>query len=102
LFLSLAWQSLGGSAAFLFSAVQKVEIYEAGQPVHLNPVGGGGTELGLCFKWLDEHGMLPQTAILLTNLHGSFPDSAPTYPVLWASTGSHKAPFGAVIPMQAA
>ena len=40
--------------------VQKVETYEAGQPVHLNPVGGGGTEFGPCFDWLDEHGIQPQ------------------------------------------
>jgi predicted metal-dependent peptidase len=84
------------------SEVQKVEIYEAGQPVRLNPVGGGGTEFGPCFDWLYEHGIQPQTLVFLTDLYGSFPSSAPTYPVLWASTGSKKAPFGAVIPMQAA
>jgi predicted metal-dependent peptidase len=84
------------------SEVQKAETYEAGQPVHLNPVGGGGTEFSPCFDWLDEHGILPQTLVFLTDLYGSFPPSAPAYPVLWASTGSQKAPFGAVIPMQAA
>ena len=84
------------------SEVQKVETYEAGQPVHLNPVGGGGTEFGPCFDWLDEHGIQPQTLVFLTDLYGSFPPSAPYYPVLWASTGSKKAPFGTVIPMQAA
>jgi len=84
------------------SEVQKAETYEAGQPVHLNPVGGGGTEFSSCFDWLDEHGILPQTLVFLTDLYGSFPDSAPAYPVIWASTGSQKAPFGAVIPMQAA
>ena len=84
------------------SEVQKVETYEAGQPFHLSPVGGGGTEFGPCFDWLDEHGIQPQTFVFLTDLYGSFPQSAPAYPVLWASTGSQKAPFGTVIPMQAA
>jgi predicted metal-dependent peptidase len=84
------------------SEVQKAETYEAGESVHLNPVGGGGTEFGPCFDWLDERGIQPQTLVLLSDLYGSFPDSAPTYPVIWASTGSQKAPFGAVIPMQAA
>jgi predicted metal-dependent peptidase len=84
------------------ATVHNVETYESGQPVHLNPVGGGGTEFGPCFDWLDEHGIMPQTLVFLTDLHGSFPPSAPAYPVLWASTGSQKAPFGAVIPMQAA
>jgi len=82
------------------ATVHSVETYESGQPVHLNPVGGGGTEFGPCFDWLDEHGILPQTLVFLTDLYGSFPPSAPAYPVLWASTGSQKAPFGAVIPMR--
>jgi predicted metal-dependent peptidase len=82
--------------------VHDVQTYEAGQRVDLKPVGGGGTEFAPCFDWLDEHGIRPQTLVFLTDLYGSFPPSAPAYPVLWASTGSRKAPFGEVIPMQAA
>jgi predicted metal-dependent peptidase len=82
--------------------VHKVETYEAGQRVTLNPVGGGGTEFGPCFDWLNEHGILPQTLVFLTDLYGTFPPSAPSYPVLWASTGRRQAPFGQVIPMHAA
>ena len=84
------------------AVVQKVETYEAGQRIYLSPVGGGGTEFGPCFEWLDDRGIRPQTLVFLTDLYGSFPPSAPPYPVLWASTGSRKAPFGEVIPMQAA
>ncbi len=84
------------------AVVQKVETYEAGQRIDLNPVGGGGTEFGPCFEWLDDRGIRPQTLVFLTDLYGSFPPSAPCYPVLWASTVSRKAPFGEVIPMQAA
>ena len=82
--------------------VHKVETFEAGLRVSLNPVGGGGTEFGPCFEWLEEHGVRPQTLVFLTDLYGSFPDSEPTYPVLWASTGSRRAPFGQVVPMQSA
>ena len=82
--------------------VHKVETYEAGQRVALNPVGGGGTEFGPCFDWLDEHGILPQTLVFLTDLYGTFPSSAPSYPVLWASTGRRQAPFGQVIPLNVA
>jgi predicted metal-dependent peptidase len=84
------------------AVVQKVEIYEAGQPISLNPVGGGGTEFSPCFEWVEERGIIPQTVIFLTDLYGSFPSSAPYYPVLWASTGRRQAPFGEVIPMQSA
>jgi predicted metal-dependent peptidase len=82
--------------------VHKVDTYVAGEMLHLEPVGGGGTDFGPCFDWLNEHGIHPQTMVFLTDLYGTFPDSAPDYPVLWASTGSCKAPFGSVIPMRAA
>jgi predicted metal-dependent peptidase len=58
------------------ATVHKVETYVAGQSVHLNPAGGGGTEFGPCFDWLDEHGIQPQTLVFLTDLYGSFPPSA--------------------------
>jgi predicted metal-dependent peptidase len=82
--------------------VHKVETYQAGEPVHLNPVGGGGTDFGPCFDWLDEHGIQPQTLVFLTDLCGTFPENEPAYPVIWASTERRKAPFGSVVPMQAA
>jgi predicted metal-dependent peptidase len=84
------------------AVVHKVETYEAGARIDLNPVGGGGTEFGPCFEWLDERAIRPQALVFLTDLYGSFPPCAPAYPVLWASTGSQKAPFGEVIPMRAA
>jgi predicted metal-dependent peptidase len=84
------------------AAVHKVETYEAGQRIALSPVGGGGTAFEPCFEWLDERGIRPQTMVFLTDLYGSFPSSVPSYPVFWASTGRRQAPFGEVIPMQAA
>jgi len=82
--------------------VQKVEKFQAGEPVHLNPVGGGGTDFTPCFNWLAEHGIRPHKLIFLTDLYGAFPESEPEYPVIWASTGSQHAPFGSVAPMSAA
>ncbi len=82
--------------------VHKVDTYSAGETLHLDPVGGGGTDFGPCFDWLNAHGIHPQTLVFLTDLYGAFPDSVPDYPVLWASTGGRDAPFGCVIPMQAA
>jgi predicted metal-dependent peptidase len=82
--------------------VQRAETYEAGEQVSLRPAGGGGTEFGPCFDWLETHHIQPQTLVFLTDLYGTFPSSTPAYPVLWASTGGRQAPFGEVIPMQAA
>ena len=82
--------------------VHKVETYQAGEQVHLNPVGGGGTDFGPCFDWLDEHGIQPQTLVFLTDLCGTFPETEPPYPVIWASTELRNAPFGSIVSMRAA
>lgn len=84
------------------AAVQKAETYQAGQPVSLSPVGGGGTDFRPCFDWLKEHGILPQTLVFLTDLCGTFPSETPAYPVIWASTEARRAPFGEVVSMAAA
>jgi len=84
------------------AAVQKVETYQAGQPVSLSPVGGGGTDFRPCFDWLGKQGIVPQTLVFLTDLCGRFPSEAPNYPVIWASTETRRAPFGQVVPMDAA
>jgi len=84
------------------AAVQKVETYQAGQPVSLSPIGGGGTDFRPCFDWLQEQRVIPQTMVLLTDLCGRFPSEAPPYPVIWASTEARSAPFGKVVPMEAA
>jgi predicted metal-dependent peptidase len=82
--------------------VHKTEVYQAGQTIALTPVGGGGTNFAPRFRWLDERGIVPQILVFLTDLCGTFPKDVPRYPVLWASTVSRVAPFGQVIPMEAA
>jgi predicted metal-dependent peptidase len=82
--------------------VQKYETFQAGQPVALTAVGGGGTDFRPCFSWLADRGIQPQTMVFLTDLWGTFPEKVPPYPVLWASTETRQAPFGQVIPMEAA
>ena len=84
------------------ATVHKIETYQPGEQVSLSPVGGGGTDFRPCFRWLEEQGIQPQTLVFLTDLWGTFPEGAPSYPVLWASTASRSAPFGQVIPMDAA
>jgi predicted metal-dependent peptidase len=83
------------------AAVQKVETYQAGQPVSLSPVGGGGTDFRPCFDWLDEQAIVPQTLVFLTDLCGTFPSDVPPYPVIWASTEARRVPFGQVVSIEA-
>jgi predicted metal-dependent peptidase len=84
------------------AVVQKTETYQAGQLVSLSPVGGGGTDFRSCVDWVQKQGIVPQTLVFLTDLRGRFPSETPPYPVIWASTEARKAPFGQVVPMEAA
>jgi predicted metal-dependent peptidase len=84
------------------TCIHKVDVYAAGQQIRLDPVGGGGTDFRPCFNWLTEHQLQPQMLVFLTDLYGTVPEEEPPYPVLWASTGSREAPFGQLVPMQAA
>lgn len=59
--------------------------------------GGGGTDFRPVFKRVEEEGYEPDLLIYLTDMEGSFPAVAPPYPVIWATTIKHTAPFGAVV-----
>ncbi len=56
--------------------------------------GGGGTDFVPVFDWVEQQGITPAALIYLTDMEGRFPRDVPTYPVLWAKTTDHKAPFG--------
>jgi predicted metal-dependent peptidase len=74
------------------ATVHKVETCEAGQPVHLNPVGGGGTEFGPCFDWLDERGIPAPFAQI--RLDASLLPVAPTRDIFPLPLASRYAPSG--------
>lgn len=62
--------------------------------------GGGGTSFVPVFDWIHEEDVGPIDALVyLTDGDGAFPDSAPTYPVIWGdiSHDPKKYPFGAVV-----
>jgi predicted metal-dependent peptidase len=84
--------------------VQRVDTYQSGQPITLDPVGGGGTDFNPIFEWIHERGVAPQTLIILTDLWGAFPANAPSYSVIWVSTSSRykEGPFGDTISIASA
>lgn len=61
--------------------------------------GGGGTAFEPVFDKIEEMGIQPDCLIYLTDGDGSFPQHAPSYPVLWGdiSGKESKYPFGEVI-----
>jgi len=79
------------------AAVQSSQEFASGEPLHLEPKGGGGTDFKPVFEWVEENGVLPHCLIYLTDLccH-SFPD-VPEYPVLWVTDSRKAAPFGETV-----
>jgi predicted metal-dependent peptidase len=77
------------------------EVEEAGEIRSLKPKGGGGTDFAPAFKWLDDKHIVPDALVYLTDGYGSFPQHAPSYPVLWGNTSPQLTeghyPFGEVV-----
>lgn len=79
------------------AAVQSFQEFASGEPLHLEPKGGGGTDFKPVFAWVEENSVLPQCLIYLTDLCcNSFPD-VPEYPVLWVTDSRRTAPFGETV-----
>lgn len=78
------------------ASVQRVLELDSSDPLPSDAIGGGGTDFVPAIDELEKHS--PVCAIYLTDLDGRFPDSAPSYPVLWATNAeSTVAPFGETI-----
>ena len=82
--------------------VTQVQVFERGDPIELAPVkGGGGTSFVDPFRRLEAEGINPAFLVYLTDMDGAFPEVAPSYPVLWASTTplkrARQAPFGEMV-----
>lgn len=57
--------------------------------------GGGGTDFRPAFEHIQTLGIKPALVVYFTDGYGTFPDSPPDYPVVWAFTKNHSpAPWG--------
>jgi predicted metal-dependent peptidase len=70
-------------------------------PIILHAHGGGGTDFGPVFDLVDAAEESPACLVYLTDMWGRFPQAAPGYPVLWASTDGEHAPFGELVKLKA-
>ena len=75
------------------------EVTDAGDIAGLKPRGGGGTDFRPVFDWIGDNHLKPDALVYLTDGYGSFPQGAPSYPVLWGdiANGAIKYPFGDVV-----
>jgi len=80
------------------SAVQGVEVFEAGSNIKPNPKGGGGTNYGVIFKYIQDNDLNCDLCVVLTDGYcWDFGNIIPSYPILWGlTTGCYtfKSPFG--------
>jgi predicted metal-dependent peptidase len=79
------------------AAVQRVDVFARGEPITFNTAGEGGTDFRPAFDYVEREQINPACLIYLTDGEGSFPDSPPDYPTLWAMTTSASAPWGEVV-----
>ena len=79
--------------------VHRLDSFEKNEAIKIEAQGGGGTDFAPVFSRLEDEQIAPACLVYLTDLEGPCDAPAPEYPVLWATTGSTRAPFGEVIPI---
>lgn len=56
--------------------------------------GGGGTSFVPVFDWVNQRDTPPDLLLYFSDAAGEFPQTMPTYPVLWLIKGKKKTPWG--------
>ena len=78
--------------------VHRVDEVESAEDMdelrHRGAPGGGGTSFVPVFDEIASMGLEPEALVYLTDMLGTFPAKAPSYPVLWAKIYDAPAPWG--------
>lgn len=56
--------------------------------------GGGGTDMTLIEKWVEENNVRPDMLVIMTDGYTPFSPVAPAFPMLWCMTTDVTAPYG--------
>ncbi len=72
------------------------KVFEAWEEINLlDPIsGGGGTDFRAVFDWQERLDIAADVLIYFTDAQGTFPDQAPSYPVIWLVKGKAGVPWG--------
>ena len=76
-------------------ACNHMEVFEDGEDLKLHPVGGGGTDMRLPMKFVEQFD--PRVVILMTDCETPWPKVEPDYPLIVVSTTKAKCPWGRTI-----
>lgn len=78
--------------------VYTLNIFESFKDLKIS--GRGGTDFRPVFKYLEEHKINPTLFIGFTDGYASFPEKAPSYPVIWCLTNKTDIPFGTSLTLE--
>jgi predicted metal-dependent peptidase len=79
------------------AAVQSSQEFGPGEPLELEPKGGGGTDFRPVFDWVAQNAINPVCLIYLTDLCCYSYPAPPEYPVLWVTNSRRTAPLGETV-----
>lgn len=79
---------------------RRVDWQSIDGPLVIGETESGGTSHRPVFEAIEAAGIYPACIVCLTDLYTDFPADAPGCPVLWATTGSEQAPWGAVVKVE--
>lgn len=72
-----------------------METFEDGEDLVLHPKGGGGTDMRLPMKFVEQFD--PRVVIMITDCETPWPTTEPDYPLIVVSTTKGKCPWGRTI-----
>jgi len=76
-----------------YEAYDPEEITDINDLLDYESKGGGGTDMGKIAPKLAEHGIYPETLVILTDGYTPWGEE-PDYPVIWVCTSDIVAPYG--------
>lgn len=71
------------------------QVFEEGDPIEAKPKGGGGTDMRVPLKRVEEYE--PKVVVLFTDGFTPWPDEEPPYPLIVCCTTNAQVPVGEVI-----
>jgi predicted metal-dependent peptidase len=77
--------------------IQSHKVFLPGENLDYEVSGGGGTDFRPVFKYIDQQINYPTLLLYFTDGMGTFPETEPSYDVMWVMPEEKEVPFGEVM-----
>ena len=81
--------------------IQSHKIFLPGENLDYEVSGGGGTDFRPVFEYIDQQINYPTLLLYFTDGMGTFPETEPSYDVMWVMPEEKEVPFGEVMVLEA-